>query len=230
MTHHAFTDELARMTERIAVLHDEATRLHAPLLDRALVEVGTSIEELHAAEEELREQNDRLAALNLSLELERRRYADLFDNAPVGYIVTDASGNITDINRAASEMVGAERGVLLDKPFNVLVERAERGRWTGMLARVRDSRGCEPQVLMLGRVGNARMRCRITGAAEVDESGTPRLCRWIIEDFDALELAANAQQMVLEAQRKDEFLAMLGHELRNPLAPIRAAVERTRGC
>ena len=26
-------------------------------------------------------------------------------------------------------------------------------------------------------------------------------------------------------RRKDEFLAMLGHELRNPLAPIRAAVE-----
>ena len=28
-------------------------------------------------------------------------------------------------------------------------------------------------------------------------------------------------------RRKDEFLAMLGHELQNPLAPIRAAVEIT---
>src|SRR5262249_58837674 len=29
-------------------------------------------------------------------------------------------------------------------------------------------------------------------------------------------------------QRKDEFLAMLGHELRNPLAPIRSAVQSLR--
>jgi len=32
-------------------------------------------------------------------------------------------------------------------------------------------------------------------------------------------------QLRLEAQRKDEFLAMLAHELRNPLAPIGAAAE-----
>ncbi len=33
------------------------------------------------------------------------------------------------------------------------------------------------------------------------------------------------EQLRLEAQRKDEFLAMLAHELRNPLAPIGAAAE-----
>jgi PAS domain S-box-containing protein len=35
-------------------------------------------------------------------------------------------------------------------------------------------------------------------------------------------------QLVLEARRKDEFLAMLAHELRNPIAPIRYAAERMR--
>jgi PAS domain S-box-containing protein len=33
-------------------------------------------------------------------------------------------------------------------------------------------------------------------------------------------------QLVVEGRRKDEFLAMLAHELRNPIAPIRYAVER----
>ncbi len=38
-----------------------------------------------------------------------------------------------------------------------------------------------------------------------------------------------AEQMLREAdQRKTEFLAMLGHELRNPLAPIRNAVQIMR--
>ncbi len=33
-----------------------------------------------------------------------------------------------------------------------------------------------------------------------------------------------AEGLVKEARRKDEFLALLGHELRNPLAPIRMAI------
>src|SRR5205807_1370504 len=37
------------------------------------------------------------------------------------------------------------------------------------------------------------------------------------------------EAMAEEARRKDEFLAMLGHELRNPLAAIRNAVEAMSG-
>ena len=39
---------------------------------------------------------------------------------------------------------------------------------------------------------------------------------------DAREIAADHANALREAdRRKDEFLAMLAHELRNPLAPIR---------
>ncbi|MBI1903192.1 MAG: response regulator [Planctomycetia bacterium] len=39
------------------------------------------------------------------------------------------------------------------------------------------------------------------------------------------ELRQQAAQLAEADRRKDEFLAMLGHELRNPLAPIQSAVE-----
>ena len=68
---------------------------------------------------------------------------------------------------------------------------------------------------------------------------------YLIEPIEAEELVANVRallrmrraererQVALEAlqqadRRKDEFLAMLAHELRNPLAPIRNAVEILR--
>lgn len=42
------------------------------------------------------------------------------------------------------------------------------------------------------------------------------------------QLRHRAESLAEEAQRKDEFLAMLAHELRNPLAPIRNAVQIIR--
>jgi two-component system, sensor histidine kinase len=45
-----------------------------------------------------------------------------------------------------------------------------------------------------------------------------------------VELAAQADQLRTAARRKDEFLAMLAHELRNPLAPISTALSVLRDC
>lgn len=41
-------------------------------------------------------------------------------------------------------------------------------------------------------------------------------------------ITQQAEQLANESRRKDEFLAMLSHELRNPLAPIRSAVHLLR--
>jgi len=47
-----------------------------------------------------------------------------------------------------------------------------------------------------------------------------------IENFRLTEDLRRTQEIAIEAdRRKDEFLAMLGHELRNPLAPILTALE-----
>jgi signal transduction histidine kinase len=53
--------------------------------------------------------------------------------------------------------------------------------------------------------------------------------RMLAEERVALEQAEAARRAAEEANRlKDEFIAVLSHELRNPLAPIRAAVEVMR--
>jgi signal transduction histidine kinase len=46
--------------------------------------------------------------------------------------------------------------------------------------------------------------------------------------FEVTELALARQQAELANRAKDEFLAMLGHELRNPLAPILTALQLMR--
>ncbi|HEX5342158.1 MAG TPA: ATP-binding protein [Duganella sp.] len=55
-----------------------------------------------------------------------------------------------------------------------------------------------------------------------------RLVRWIGTCTDIHEQRSQTEELRLASNRKDEFLAMLAHELRNPLAPIRAAAELLR--
>jgi two-component system, chemotaxis family, CheB/CheR fusion protein len=66
-----------------------------------------------------------------------------------------------------------------------------------------------------------------------DVDGT--VLRWFGTNTDVTEqlsmedqIKRQAKQLADESRRKDEFLAMLSHELRNPLAPIRSAVQVLR--
>ena len=59
-----------------------------------------------------------------------------------------------------------------------------------------------------------------------DEKG--RIVRWMGTCTDIHEQRLNQEALKDSDRRKDEFLAMLAHELRNPLAPISAAAELLR--
>jgi PAS domain S-box-containing protein len=60
------------------------------------------------------------------------------------------------------------------------------------------------------------------GRVLYDEAGRP--VRMLGAAIDVTDRRAAEQALHEAARRKDEFLAMLAHELRNPLAPIRTAV------
>jgi len=58
-----------------------------------------------------------------------------------------------------------------------------------------------------------------------DYNGVRRPVRGILAALDITDIKRAELALAEEARRKDEFLAMLGHELRNPLAAIRHAVQ-----
>jgi PAS domain S-box-containing protein len=91
-----------------------------------------------------------------------------------------------------------------------------------------------PEVLRDGRwSGHSRFRHFLTGAPievhssvlRIDDPDTGQPVQIATVTRDVRKERA-AEAALLEAnRRKDDFLAMLGHELRNPMAPIRNAVE-----
>ena len=203
-----------------------------PLLDAEgeIVEwfgTGTDVTEQKRAEQALRDSGERFRAL--------------FDHGPIAMYSCDASGTIQEFNRNAALLWGRKpvRGdsserfcgafkllfpdgspmphahssiaavlkgeVPIALGVEVLIERAD-GTRTTILANI---------------VPLKNDRGEITGAINCmyDITERSRLQRKTVEQ---------AQKLVELDRRKDEFLAMLSHELRNPLAPLSNAVQLLR--
>ncbi|MBM9538274.1 PAS domain-containing sensor histidine kinase [Desulfobulbus alkaliphilus] len=75
------------------------------------------IQELQIHQIELELQNEELRNTQRALEESRTRYMQLYHNAPVGYVVLNRAGIITEANATFADMVDRDRGRLLGRPF-----------------------------------------------------------------------------------------------------------------
>ena len=123
-----------------------------------------------------------------------------------------------------SEILGARLGQLLpaNDPHNIHYIRnfIESGyRLTGAESHELDAEG-RPKVFLNSLVGVVEDGKLVRAwGSQLDVTEQKRL-----EE----ELRRRAEELVGADRRKDQFLAMLAHELRNPLAPIRNSVELMR--
>ncbi len=110
--------------------------------------------------------------------------------------------------------------------FHSLVHPDDRERVGALVQKAVDERG-NYTVQFRTFTPNGELRW-IAGRASVvsDAEGAP--IRMVGVSSDVTEQLATERALRLADQRKDEFLATLAHELRNPLAPIRNAIEVVR--
>jgi len=79
------------------------------------------IDQLRKHQQELEAQNEELRRTQSELELSRNRYSDLYNFAPIGYFTLNRNGLILEANYKGGELLGANRGFLLKKPFYLYV-------------------------------------------------------------------------------------------------------------
>ncbi len=80
------------------------------------------LHDLHVHQIELEMQNVELRRVRTELELERERYFDLYEMAPVGYCTLSAKGLILDANLTAANLLGSSRQQLLKQRFSRFIE------------------------------------------------------------------------------------------------------------
>ena len=158
------------------------------------------------------------ARAQAELRAERDQSQYIFDTMTEGFAVADRDWTIVRMNatglqlvgRSAEEVVGHNHWEVFPEVSGTELEGIVRGMRHGGQAG-----GVEyPYALPQG--GVRWMEVRVFPAMHDD----------LAIFFRDITARRNAEdQLRLEAHRKDEFLAMLAHELRNPLAPIGAAAD-----
>jgi PAS domain S-box-containing protein len=97
--------------------------------------------ELETFREETRVQAQQLLHTQELLEKSRNRYAELFDFAPVPYLVLDRWGLIVDANLTAAGFLEVDRARILGVPFRTLVAREDRKTLLDHMRRCRKEPG-----------------------------------------------------------------------------------------
>ena len=156
MTPEEWRREIAALQQRADTLTPVAQ--WPGTLQEAMVILQTSLEELHVAEEEMRQQHELIVVAQQEVITAHQRYQQLFELAPDEHLVTDSYGIIEEVNQAAAALLNRSQASLLGTPLalsgpqeerrafrahlTTLATARHRQRWTGPLATTRPAVVC----------------------------------------------------------------------------------------
>jgi PAS domain S-box-containing protein len=149
----------------------------------------TTLEELRVAVEELRRTNEALVDSRAEVEVERRRYRDLFDLAPDAYFVTDLTGMIREANRAAIVRFNIEAKFLVGKPLFVFLPKENLASFRAEVSRLRDEMGISEFDLQLKPRRLPPFDASLRVGVVRDALGRPAALRWTCRDVSARKRA-----------------------------------------
>jgi two-component system, chemotaxis family, CheB/CheR fusion protein len=224
--HGAVQEELRSAHEEMLSANEEFQSTNEEL-ETSKEELQSTNEELTTTIDELRSRNQELAGVNLELDAARRAsdsarsYADIIiETGREPLAVLDGALRILRVNRAFSTSLE----VPCEKIEGRFLHEVGDGRWNipELLERLRalqtDAQPLDDWEVTLdlrqqGRRVVSLSARRIPGDATRDQ-------QLLLALEDVTARADKTAGLLASDERKDQFIAMLGHELRHPLTPI----------
>jgi signal transduction histidine kinase len=181
-------------------------------------EHATVVDELRAAEEDVRAQREALDRAREALAAERARYSELFDAAPVALVLTDGYGLCKSANGAAATLFSAARRVLVGKPLAVFVKEKHvfRRRLVELARSGVDTLEWEATI-RTRELRSVRIAMRVRRLRDGD-------LLWVLQDVDA-RVAAEVELRLL-ASELEARVAERSDELAGERALLDAVVEQ----
>ena len=177
---------------------------------------------------------ERFSGINLDItalrqaELARReseeRFRKIVENAATGIAITDVRGRFEQCNPAYTALLGYREDELRERELASLVHPEDRAANLAATRRLiaGEVASFEIENRYVRKDGELRW-VRTYVSVLTSEAGKPAHLLALVTDTTHRHLEEDALKE--SDRRKDEFLATLAHELRNPLAPLRTGFE-----
>ena len=159
----------------------------------------------------------------------RALLAEIIEASDDAIVSNSLDGIITSWNRGAERMFGYMAGEALGQPIDLIIppDRLEEDR--EILARLSRGERIEHFETVRRAKSGRTLDISLTISPVLDDSGRIIGASKIARDITDRKHAEMEREE--SNRRKDEFIAILAHELRNPLAPVRNAARylKTKG-
>ncbi|HPU50228.1 MAG TPA: CheR family methyltransferase, partial [Burkholderiaceae bacterium] len=146
------------------------------------------------------------------------RFRRLADDIPSLLRVEDIHGMAEFVNRACIEFTGRPREMLLGHGWLQLIHPQERDAYLAQQAAAKSAHAPLEVDFRLLRSDGVYRWMRSISKPYADAAG--QFAGFVAMMLDAEDRKRAETALLTADRRKDEFLAMLAHELRNPLAPV----------
>ena len=151
-----------------------------------------------------------------------RTLAAIVETSDDAIISKDLNSIITSWNRGAEILYGYTAQEAVGRPVTMLIPPDRLNEEPGILQRMREGRRIEHYETVRRRKDGTLVDISLSVSPIIDGEGKIIGASKIARDITDRK---RTEAILREADRnKDEFLAMLSHELRNPLAPMRHCV------
>lgn len=196
---------ISLLRARIGKSNDSALSLERQISDH---ELEVLLEELQIFQLELEMQNDELSNSYQMLELERAKFVDFFNLAPVGYFILDYIGLVEEANQTGADMLAMQKSKIIGKKFQNFIAEQEWQNFYSFLHQMNSAKNKLSCEIMLNMSNNRQYDVRMEGIAVTN--GITNNNKYYVTIIDISESKHAQQQLLKTTQRLEMTLNASG--------------------
>lgn len=204
-----------------------APREDAEVAGDLLAELATTLAELQVTAEELSRRNEELLVAHQHLLEAKTRYEELFEHAAASHLVTTPGLAIEQANRAAVALLRLRPGHTTGRNLILRFHEADRAEVRAKLAQLdagENEVGWECRLQIADEVQPIAVRVN----AVRNGDGRCSSLRWTLRDLTDDHARSEADAQVRSLAAIGQMAASVAHQIRNPIAGLRAMLEVLR--